>query len=557
MTCELSLFSTPVTSVNQVVNLADGSTTIIRSKGDVHLSPDIILPSVLHVPNFAFNLLSVSKLAKSLNYAVIFFPHYCVLQDLCSKRIFGRGYEHDGLYYFRDPPLTPPPLASSLQAFVLPVSRSYDFSFQTLNNGVAERKNRQLMSVVRCLLSGMNVPKLYWYIEVLRATFLINRTPSKVLNGYSSMSKGYRCYDPVHKHMYHSLDVTFYERTPFYGSNTILLETSTLDQKVSPLARPLPIFQEESSLAVSSSPLQVYSRCPRALPPLPSSSSDIGSGTSLLFHLHFPDPVPESRYPTRDRKPPARFGFACNTVSFRAFLGKLDSISIPRNVSEAFRNPNWMFAMMVEMDALQQNETWELVSLPPSEKILDVKNAFLNGDLFETIYMDHPPGFRAEGGGLRYFLGIKVAKSKHGISLSQKKYVLDLLRDMGMLGCKPASTPMDPNMKISAESGDLLSDPSQYQRLVGRLIYLTNTGLDLGFTVSVMSQFMHAPRTAHMDAVYHILQYLKSCPGLGLFYSSSRQVGLSCFSDADYAGSKTDRRSTSDFCTSYGDHLIS
>ncbi|XP_059644496.1 uncharacterized mitochondrial protein AtMg00810-like [Cornus florida] len=60
-----------------------------------------------------------------------------------------------------------------------------------------------------------------------------------------------------------------------------------------------------------------------------------------------------------------------------------------------------------------------------------------------------------------------------------------------------------------------------------------------------------------MDAVYHILRYLKSCPGLGIFYASRNQSGLSCFTDADYAGCKTDRRSTSGFCTFYGNHLIS
>jgi hypothetical protein len=59
-----------------------------------------------------------------------------------------------------------------------------------------------------------------------------------------------------------------------------------------------------------------------------------------------------------------------------------------------------------------------------------------------------------------------------------------------------------------------------YQRLVGCLIYLTNTRSDLTFTVSVVSQFMHAPRTAHLDAVDHILRYLKTSPGLGLFYSA-------------------------------------
>jgi hypothetical protein len=160
-------------------------------------------------------------------------------------------------------------------------------------------------------------------------------------------------------------------------------------------------------------------------------------------------------------------------------------------------------------------------------------------------------------GSLRYFLGIEVARSRNGISLSQRKYTLDLLQDTGMLGCRPAFTPMDPNLKLSTESGDLLLNPSMYQRLVGRLIYLTNTRPDLTFVVSVVSQFMHAPRTAHLDAVYHILRYLKTSPGLGLFYSASHQSGLSCFTDADYAGSQTDRRSTTGLSTFYGNHLIS
>ena len=70
----------------------------------------------------------VSRLAKSLNCAVIFLPFYCLLQDLSSKKIFGRGYKRDGLYYFGDPP----PTTSSLQASVLPSSSSYVFSLKTL-----------------------------------------------------------------------------------------------------------------------------------------------------------------------------------------------------------------------------------------------------------------------------------------------------------------------------------------------------------------------------------------------------------------------------------------
>ncbi|XP_028088677.1 uncharacterized protein LOC114289206 [Camellia sinensis] len=160
-------------------------------------------------------------------------------------------------------------------------------------------------------------------------------------------------------------------------------------------------------------------------------------------------------------------------------------------------------------------------------------------------------------GPLKYFLGIEVAHSCSGISLSQWKYTLDLLRDTSMMRCKSASTPMDLNLKLSPESGELLSDPSRYQRLVGRLIYLTNTRLDLTFTVSVVSQFMHSPRTAYLDVVHHILRYLKSCPGLGLFFNGGIQTGLSCFTNVDYACSLIDRRSTSGVCTFLGTHLLS
>src|SRR4051812_12018205 len=76
-------------------------------------------------------------------------------------------------------------------------------------------------------------------------------------------------------------------------------------------------------------------------------------------------------------------------------------------------------------------------------------------------------------GQLRYFLGIEIARSPRGIVLSQRKYVLDLLSETGMLGCKVASTPVEQNHKLSTEGGDFM-DKKQYQRLVGQFLYLFN-----------------------------------------------------------------------------------
>lgn len=93
MTGELSALTSNIISVDQSVLIADGSSSTISHKGDVQLTPHILLSSVCHIPKLAFNLLSVSRLAKSLNCAVIFLPHKCLLQDLHSRKIFGTGYE--------------------------------------------------------------------------------------------------------------------------------------------------------------------------------------------------------------------------------------------------------------------------------------------------------------------------------------------------------------------------------------------------------------------------------------------------------------------------------
>ena len=79
-----------------------------------------------------------------------------------------------------------------------------------------------------------------------------------------------------------------------------------------------------------------------------------------------------------------------------------------------------------------------------------------------------------------------------------------MLEETGKLGSKPAITPVDTNVKLNIEDGEPLSDINKFQRLVGKLIYLTVTRPDISFAVSQISKFMHAPRTPHLDAVNRI-----------------------------------------------------
>ena len=118
-------------------------------------------------------------------------------------------------------------------------------------------------------------------------------------------------------------------------------------------------------------------------------------------------------------------------------------------------------------------------------------------------------------GSLKYFLGIEVARSKQGIFISQRKYVLDLLQETGML---------EVNQKLGDDTDGAVVDKGRYQRLVGKLIYLSHTRPDIAFAVSVVSQFMHAPRECHYDAVLRILRYLKLAPGKGLFFGTHNHL---------------------------------
>ncbi|GAB2286800.1 hypothetical protein Dimus_039792 [Dionaea muscipula] len=78
-------------------------------------------------------------------------------------------------------------------------------------------------------------------------------------------------------------------------------------------------------------------------------------------------------------------------------------------------------------------------------------------------------------GPLRFFFGIEVARSKAGISISQRKYTLDILAEVGFMGAKPAALPADPDFKIQSNTSEFIKDPSSFRRLIGKLIYLTIT----------------------------------------------------------------------------------
>ncbi|KAH7843176.1 hypothetical protein Vadar_013578 [Vaccinium darrowii] len=158
-------------------------------------------------------------------------------------------------------------------------------------------------------------------------------------------------------------------------------------------------------------------------------------------------------------------------------------------------------------------------------------------------------------GQLHFFLGIEVVTTPKGILLSQQKYAMDLLVKAGMSDCRPCSTPSSLRHDDDSTKAPM-SNPEMYRSLVGSLQYLTLTRPELSFAVNSVCQHMHMPLECHFTAVKRILRYIKGTLDQGLLFSKGA-LSLAAFSDADWAGSSVDRRSTGGYCVFLGQNLIS
>ena len=160
-------------------------------------------------------------------------------------------------------------------------------------------------------------------------------------------------------------------------------------------------------------------------------------------------------------------------------------------------------------------------------------------------------------GPLNYFLGLEVSSSADGYYLTQAKYTSDLISRASITDSKIVDTPIEYNCRLNSHDGESLSDTTLYRQLIGSLIYLTVTRPDISYAVHVVSQFMAALRSPHYADVLKILRYLKGTIFDGLHFSSHSSLTLQAYSDADWAGDPTDRRSTTGYCFLLSDSLIS
>ncbi|WVZ11769.1 hypothetical protein V8G54_016299 [Vigna mungo] len=594
----------PITLIH--INLPNHTIVIASFSGTIHIGA-LILVYVFFVPEFSVSLISVPKLVSTINCMAVFCDSHCLFFQKSHLTMIGAARK-------------------SLPTPLLKHQSPYQYVFGSL-------PDFQKLRVFDCLAFANTI--------MAGRTKLDKRASKCIFLGFKPGVKGYLLYNLHNKNFLVSRNVIFYESHFPYA----LKSQSISHHHNTGLTGSQQIFDSLIAFYILGYDVTSLNIDNIVVEPVMQFNDDSNNVVQTI------DPLP--RVSTRQRKPPAYlFAYDCPTLS-------------STNISYTCQHDHWQEAMIAEIQALQRNDTWSLVKLPPNKKVvgckwvyktklnaagsverhkarlvakgfsqtdflrlsplflisitvsrnwflyqLDVDNAFLHGDLDEDVYMKPLPGLLLpephvvcklheslyglrqtsrqwnsrltaallsygfsqssadhslftyhssdsfiallvyvddimligdnmqaindvkqflhhkfnikDLGSLKFFLGFEVARSQQGLVLNQRKYCLEILTEFGLTGCKPATSPSNPTVKLKDDEGVLVSDPTAYRRLIGKLQYLTNTRPDISFAVQQVSQFMSKPRQSHL----HVLVYFIPLPTLTEFKRFWIPIGL-------------------------------
>ncbi|GJT63646.1 retrovirus-related pol polyprotein from transposon TNT 1-94 [Tanacetum coccineum] len=225
---------------------------------------------------------------------------------------------------------------------------------------------------------------------------------------------------------------------------------------------------------------------------------------------------------------------------------------------------------------------------------MDVKTAFLNGELKEEVYVSQPEGFvnpyrphhvyrlKKALYGLKQALGrgkhtlhvqiyvddiifastnpkdcLQISQNPRGIFINQSKYANEILKKFNLHKSDPVDTPTVERTKLDEDLSGIPVDQTQYRSMIGSLMYLTASRHDLVFAVCMCARYQSKPTKKHLEAVKRVFQYLEGTINMGLWYPKDTAMALIAYADVDHAGCQDTRRSTSGSAQFLGDKLVS
>ncbi|KAI3758473.1 hypothetical protein L6452_06036 [Arctium lappa] len=158
---------------------------------------------------------------------------------------------------------------------------------------------------------------------------------------------------------------------------------------------------------------------------------------------------------------------------------------------------------------------------------------------------------------LTFFLGLQVKQTSEGTFISQSKYVYEILQKYKLNDSTSMRTPLSTGVKLDTDPSGESVDIKTYRGMIGSLLYLTASRPDIMFATCLCARYQANPKVSHLTAVKRIFKYLRGTQTLGLWYPKLSSFDLTAYTDADHAGCKLDRKSTSGCCQLLGNKLVS
>ncbi|KAJ9561618.1 hypothetical protein OSB04_006778 [Centaurea solstitialis] len=467
-------------------------------------------------------------------------------------------------------------------------------------NGVAERRNRTLMDMVRSMIANSSLPQYLWTEALKAAVHILNRVPSKSVPktpyelwtgrkpklNYLKRSKGYRFYAPSHTtRIVETRRAEFLENgdnSRSGGSKILELDEQTTPNQTPNILVPVVVSNQEST----------------------STPQNCGSTIEKVTKTKFITYLNEVDYDLGQIEDPTSYNEAIKGEFshkwIEAMKEELSSMCI-NNVWDLEELPKgakavgnkWVFKTKLDQNGnverykarlvakgftqnkgVDYKETFSPVSRKESLRIvlalvahfdlelhqMDVKTAFLNGDLYEDVYMSQPEGFKEEG---KEHLICKLKKSIYGLKqasqqwengtlgLSQKAYINRILNKYNMQNCAPTVAPVVkgdkfgsyqcPNTEAEREQMKLIP----YASVFGSLMYAqVCTQLDIAYVTGMLGRYQSNPGLDHWKAAKKVLCYLQGTKEYMLTYRRSNLLEVVGYSDSDFAKCKDDKKST-------------